>query len=227
MIQANRSTGLRDHVYEHVKQLLFTGAYRPGMQIEVEKIASDLSVSRQPVMDALKRLNFDGFVTIIPQVGCHVRAYRPEEISDFFRIVAEVEPLAIELAAKRATPDDIVRMQIISGQIGAMAKSQREAREKAELYRTLNRQLHSEFGKAAKSGPVVELVTGFGDRCDFFIASANRPIFFERLVTAHEEHELIIKAIESGDGKTGANIMRRHIMAIEKRLREPSLESAE
>jgi DNA-binding GntR family transcriptional regulator len=176
-------------------------------------------------MDALKRLNFEGFVTIIPQVGCKVRTYRPEEVSDFFRIVAEVEPLAIEIAAQRATPEDIARMQIISAQIGAMAKSKRSALEKAELYRTLNRQLHSEFGKAAKSSPVVELVTGFGDRCDFFIASANRPIFFERLMTAHEEHELIIKAIESGDAKGGAAVMRRHILAIEKRLREPSLES--
>ena len=72
-----------------------------------------------------------------------------------------------------------------------------------------------------------KLVTGFGDRCDFFIASANRPIFFERLMTAHEEHELIIKAIESGDAKGGAAIMRGHILAIEKRLREPSLESVE
>jgi len=208
-----------------MKHLLFTSAFRPGMQIDVEKIADDLDVSRQPVMDALKRLNFEGFVTIIPQVGCKVRTYRPEEVSDFFRIVAEVEPLAIEIAAQRATPEDIARMQIISAQIGAMAKSKRSALEKAELYRTLNRQLHSEFGKAAKSSPVVELVTGFGDRCDFFIASANRPIFFERLMTAHEEHELIIKAIESGDAKGGAAVMRRHILAIEKRLREPSLES--
>jgi len=225
MSPANRSVGLRDHVYEHMKHLLFTSAFRPGMQIDVEKIADDLDVSRQPVMDALKRLNFEGFVTIIPQVGCKVRTYRPEEVSDFFRIVAEVEPLAIEIAAQRATPEDIARMQIISAQIGAMAKSKRSALEKAELYRTLNRQLHSEFGKAAKSSPVVELVTGFGDRCDFFIASANRPIFFERLMTAHEEHELIIKAIESGDAKGGAAVMRRHILAIEKRLREPSLES--
>ncbi len=227
MIQANRSTGLRDRVYEHVKQLLFTSVYRPGMQIEVETIAASLNVSRQPVMDALKRLNFDGFVTIIPQVGCHVRMYRQEEIGDFFRIVAEVESIAVELAAQRATSDDIARMQIISGQIGVAAKLQRTAKEKAELYRTLNRQLHSEFGNAAKSGPVAELVAGFGDRCDFFIASANRPIFFERLITAHEEHELIIKAIESGEGKAGAAIIRRHIMAIERRLREPSLESVE
>jgi DNA-binding GntR family transcriptional regulator len=227
MSPANRSVGLRDHVYEHMKHLLFTSAYRPGMQIDVEKIAGDLDVSRQPVMDALKRLNFEGFVTIIPQVGCKVRTYRPEEVSDFFRIVAEVEPLAIEIAAQRATSEDVARMQIISAQIGAMAKSKRGAMEKAELYRTLNRQLHSEFGKAAKSSPVVELVTGFGDRCDFFIASANRPIFFERLMTAHEEHELIIKAIESGDAKGGAAVMRRHILAIEKRLREPSLESVE
>ena len=51
MNEANRSVGLRGHVYEHVKHLLFTGAYRPGMQIEVEKIASSLDVSRQPVME--------------------------------------------------------------------------------------------------------------------------------------------------------------------------------
>ena len=127
MIQASRSTGLRDHVYDHVKQLLFTGIYRPGMQIEVEKIAGTLDVSRQPVMDALKRLNFEGFVTIVPQVGCRVRTYRAEEVTDFFRVVADVEALSAELAAKRAMPDDIVRMQVISAQIATVAKSQRSA----------------------------------------------------------------------------------------------------
>ncbi len=192
-MQESRTVGLRDQVYEHIKQLLFAGVYGPGSQVLVEKIASELDVSRQPVMDALKRLNFEGFVTIIPQVGCRIRVYKPEEVSDFFHIVADVEAFAVELACKRKTPEDIVRMQVVSGQIGGVAKSARAAKEKAELYRSLNRQLHIEFGKATKSAPVMELVAGFGDRCDFFIASANRPIYFERLQQAHHEHETVIK----------------------------------
>lgn len=225
-MQESRTVGLRDQVYEHIKQLLFAGVYGPGSQVLVEKIASELDVSRQPVMDALKRLNFEGFVTIIPQVGCRIRVYKLEEVSDFFHIVADVEAFAVELACKRRTAEDIVRMQVISGQIGGVAKSTRPAKEKAELYRSLNRQLHIEFGKATKSAPVMELVAGFGDRCDFFIASANRPIYFERLQQAHHEHETVIKAIDEGDVHTATSVMRVHVLAIEKRLREPIHELA-
>jgi DNA-binding GntR family transcriptional regulator len=225
MVEHSRKSGLRDYVYEHVKQLLLEGGCRPGTQILVEKLASDLEVSRQPVMDALKRLEFEGFVSIIPQVGCRVRSYRPNEVQDFFLVVAEAEALVAGLAARRAKPDDIVRMQLISGQIGNIAKTPRSAGEKAKLYRSLNRQLHAEFGRAANSEPVAELVRSLGDRSDFFIASAEQPIFFERLQQAHGEHEAIIAAIQRGDDENASRIMRVHILAIEKRLRKPSLES--
>jgi DNA-binding GntR family transcriptional regulator len=218
-----RKFGLTDHVYDHIKkQLLVGGVYRSGT-IPVEEIAVELRVSRQPVMDALKRLSIEGFVSITPQVGCRVRSYQPEEVRDFFLLVAAGEALVAELAARRVEVDDIIPLRLVSGEIGSLAKTRRNAADKAEIYRALNRRLHGEIGRIARSNSLVELVVSLADRSDFFIANSGRPIFFERLQPAHREHEAIISAIERRDPENAARLMHDHIMAFEKLLREPAL----
>lgn len=210
-----------ERVYSHLKEALLDGVHRAGAAIVVEKIAAELQVSRQPVMDALKRLSNEGFVTIVPQVGCRVREYGREEIQDFFHLVAAGEALVAELAAQRARAEDLPPMKIVSAQIGNIARTRRSAEEQAGAYRALNRRLHVQIASAARSPSIAELVGSLGDRSDFFIASAERPIFFERLQQAHKEHEQIIAAIEAGNGEKAARVMREHILGIERRLREP------
>jgi DNA-binding GntR family transcriptional regulator len=222
MAQGSPKVALTERVYGAVKESLLDGAYKPGDAVVVEKISADLRVSRQPVMDALKRLSMEGFVTIVPQVGCYVRIYSPDEMQDFFKLVAAGEALVAELAARRATAENLLSLKIISGQIATIAKTRKSAKEKAGLYRALNRRLHLEIARAARSPSIAELVATLGDRTEFFIASAMRPIFFERLQQAHKEHEDIIAAIEAGDGDRASRVMRTHILGIARRLEAPA-----
>lgn len=213
-----RGTGLAEKAYLHVKRLLMEGSHRTEDWFPVETIASELGMSRQPVMDAIKRLAAEGFIEIVPQVGSRIRRYGTNEIHDFYQLFASGEGLIAELAAQRASPTDIMHLRLISQQISELFKLQDSGNERGRLYRVLNRQLHSEMRRIIRSPSVSEVVETLGDRSDFFIAGAPQPVFAAGLVEAHAEHERLIDAIAAGDAKLARAMMEAHIRGTERRL---------
>lgn len=218
-MEQTRQPRRTDLVYDHIKQAILDGVLEAQPWIPIERISADLGVSRQPVMDSLKRLAIEGFVTIVPQVGCRLRNYEPGQVEDFFRLFAEGEALVAELAASRATADDVADMRAISARIGRLRQGEMPDRQRGSAYRGLNRALHLRMRESACSPAVTEIVEGLGDRSDFFIALARRPIFAARLEQAHAEHEALLARIADHDAKAAATVIRAHILAIGARLR--------
>src|SRR5260370_18836548 len=89
------------YVYDTVKERLLEGQWRAGEFIAVEALKAELGVSKQPVMEALRRLAGDDLFDIIPQVGCQAPIYPPDEVSDFFELFASLESDAATIAAGR------------------------------------------------------------------------------------------------------------------------------
>jgi len=215
---APRGTGLTERAYLHVKTRLMEGRHSPGDWVPVDEIATDLGTSRQPVMDAMKRLSSEGFIDIIPQVGSRVRVASINEIRDFYSLFRSAEALTAELAASRATPTEIVHLRLISQQIGELLRISTLDEDRGSLYRKLNRQLHGELRRVIRSPALAEIVESLGDRSDFYIAGAPKPVFSPGLDQAHAEHERIIDAIAHGDAKLAYAAMEAHIRGTERRL---------
>ena len=78
-------------VYEALKERLLEGTYQAGERLSVETLKTEFEVSKQPVMEALHRLAADGLVEIVPQVGCRVVRYEPQEVTDFYAIFGAME----------------------------------------------------------------------------------------------------------------------------------------
>jgi DNA-binding GntR family transcriptional regulator len=213
-----RST-LAERVYDHIKLAILDGQYGLEEWLPIDRIASELTVSRQPVMDSMRRLAVEGFVGIVPQVGCRLRSYDAVQVMDFFRLFADGEARIAELAAERADAAALDDMRATSTRIGLLRRSRLSEELRSRAYRQLNRALHGRMRMAVQSSAVAEIVESMGDRSDFFIAQANRPIFTARLVAAHAEHEALLQALEERDPSKAAEIGRKHILAIGERLR--------
>lgn len=219
-LKNSRRGGLSERAYDHLKEMLVTGTVTDQQWFPIDDIAAQLDMSRQPVMDALRRLSIEGFVEIVPQVGCRPRRPEINEIRDFFRLFAEGEAIIAELAAERAEPNVILTMRLISAQIGALSDQPLDVGGAADLYRTLNRQLHAEMRRAAHSASVAEIVESLGDRSDFYIACFKDKVFAPNLKIAHAEHEEIIEAIAAHNGRKARAAMKKHITATEQRLED-------
>src|SRR5215813_9706646 len=90
-------------VLDELKERLLDGRYRVGSRISIEDVKAEFGVSKQPVMEAMRRLEATGLVQIVPQSGCRVAGYSAAEIRDFFNLFSRFEgEIAAAAAARRA-----------------------------------------------------------------------------------------------------------------------------
>jgi DNA-binding GntR family transcriptional regulator len=147
-------------VYDAVKPRILAGAYKPGERLSVDDLCREFQVSRQPVMEALRRLSGEWLVEIIPQVGCRVTSYEPQAFRDFIATFGEMEGQIGALAAERHTPEQLALLEDLLKQLTYCADDQ-------EAYRTVNRQFHSLILQMANSEIIARLCEQMWDFGDF------------------------------------------------------------
>jgi len=192
---------------------LLSGLQRKTCEpIAVEAVKTELGVSKQPVMEALRRLSADGLVEIRPQVGCRVPTYTSEEVADFFMIFAGVDSEATAIAARRATAEQLAELVAINDEIGALRDSS-DASERLHGYRMLNRQFHGVILTMTHSTMVDRTVSRLWDMSDMLINSTGiSHTMADELSARHADHEEMIAAIRRGDPRAARRHARTHIL---------------
>jgi DNA-binding GntR family transcriptional regulator/anti-sigma regulatory factor (Ser/Thr protein kinase) len=97
--------------YRHLTDEILRGRWEPGETLSTYALADELEVSRTPVLEALKRLETEGLVEIIPQVGCRVVGASAVAMEELFALRAVVEGLAAEAAARRIGADELSELE--------------------------------------------------------------------------------------------------------------------
>jgi DNA-binding GntR family transcriptional regulator len=213
-VVAPRRTTLADRCYDHLREQLLEGGVRPGERLSVDALCAALHVSRHPVMEAVKRLEFEGFVVIHPQVGCRVVETEASDVHDFFGFFAGAEALCAHHAAEKRTPADVRRLTELSAAVGAL-RVQAGVRERTRGYRALDEALHTEIRRIGRSRIVDQISERLWHRADFLVTSlAGSGVHASCLERRHGEHEQIVRAIADGRGADAAALMRAHILAF-------------
>jgi DNA-binding GntR family transcriptional regulator len=107
-------TGLvsaEEEAYRHILAKIRLGELGPGARVRTEDVAAGVGMSRQPVREAIRRLEAEGYVTVRPNRGAMVSKHTPEQLLELFEIRAVLEGLAMRLAASRVQPQDIVMLE--------------------------------------------------------------------------------------------------------------------
>jgi DNA-binding GntR family transcriptional regulator len=208
---ARRPTGQRlaAVVYDDIKEQLLDGTFRKGNWLEVERLRAEFQVSKQPVMDALRRLAAEGLVEIIPQVGCRVPSYSIPEILDFFTVFGAVEATVAAMAAQRVTDQQLVSLGAVNKEIRSLLKVKDPA-YRSHAYRTLNRQFHAVVATYVDTNVSSRL----WDMSDLIIntAGVERPLA-TAIRARYEDHEQVIEAISAKDSEAAHASMHAHILA--------------
>tara|TARA_R100001244_G_scaffold6593_25_gene8225 strand:+ start:24949 stop:25590 length:642 start_codon:yes stop_codon:yes gene_type:complete len=197
----------KDVVYDDILGRLISAKYRFGERILVKELAAEIESSRQPILAALNALGTDGFVRIIPQVGCEVVNPSVREIGDFYKMFARNEGLLAELAAERRTSGQLRTLKNINRQI----KADLEENE-GEDYRELNRQFHATFHLMASSPLLDNRQSSIFAMSDFFITQTVG--FTPHMSDAVNEHDLIIAALEAQDPEAARIAAEHHINEV-------------
>ena len=102
---------LRDVVFNTLRQAILKGEMEPGERLMEIQLAQKLGVSRTPIREAIRKLELEGLVIMIPRKGAEVAHITEKDMRDVLEVRATLEDLAITLACKNITDDKIIELK--------------------------------------------------------------------------------------------------------------------
>src|SRR5215470_2367496 len=108
-----RPVPLRQSVYEALVELVVGGALRPGQHLVESELARQLGVSRQPVREALHRLEAEGWIDLRPSQGAFVHVPTDQEVDQLLDVRELLEGATARLAARAATPEAVETLRAV------------------------------------------------------------------------------------------------------------------
>jgi DNA-binding GntR family transcriptional regulator len=199
---------LQERTYQSLRSALLDGDYLPGERIYEAGIAQALGVSRNPVREAVRRLQQDGLLEVRPHYGIYVATIPPDEIEDVYRIRAALEATAAALAAERMTDADVAELgSIVVEQQEAAARAEALPREPVSVVQA--DRFHHAIHVGARSPRLLVLLEQIYAQVSHFRNLTLRVP--GRAAVSAEGHAGIFDAIERRDPDAADRRMRAHI----------------
>ena len=110
-MDVNEYLPLRDVVFNTLRQAILTGEMEPGERLMEIQLANKLGVSRTPIREALRKLELEGLVLMIPRKGAEVAEITIKDLEDVLEVRAALEELAVCDACENITEEQILALK--------------------------------------------------------------------------------------------------------------------
>jgi DNA-binding GntR family transcriptional regulator len=196
-----RPVPLRQSVYDALIDLIVGGELRPGQHLVETDLARQLGVSRQPIREALHRMEAEGWVDLRPSQGAFVHVPTDSEVDELLDVRALLEAETAGLAARTATPAQVGRLREIC------ADGQRTAgQDDLSAAIAANDEFHAEIALVGGNAVLAELAGIVGRRVQWHYRMVAR----EHGYGSWSEHAELIDAIQAADAERARLLARRH-----------------
>jgi DNA-binding GntR family transcriptional regulator len=192
---------LSQRVFDELETEIVRRDLPPGTHLVEDEVAVRLGVSRTPVREAFRMLARAQWLELHPHVGARVRHPSLSEVKDLFQLRGVLDRGATEIAAARATPDDIVGLRSI-------IEKGWEAVEEADSDRIteLNFQLHGRVAEIAGNQLLLTVLHEIQKQVRWHFTAVVLP----RRADSWREHAAIVDAIEAHDDKEAGELIIEH-----------------
>jgi DNA-binding GntR family transcriptional regulator len=215
--QSHRS--LADSVVESLRAAVIDGRLEAGQWLRQEALAQELGVSQMPVREALRRLVADGLAERIPYKGVKVVEFTPEDIVDICTNRLVLEGLAVRLATRLITAEELERLQENLREAEAYTTQDKIGRR-----RRLNAEFHQSICRASGRRYLVRLIESLWKWFPSVILYEGmlrqKELLPARLERETREHWLILEALERRDAQLAEAQTRGHIQNLSQELTE-------
>ena len=195
--------------YRRIQEGIQSGRYPAGMRLKEVELAAELEMSRTPVREAIRQLERDGVVEVIPNRGATVRAWSPDDIEDAYALRAVLEGFCASRAAVRMDSTAVAHLAELEQEFERQLRA--EDIDVATLIR-LNAAFHRAIVAGSGNGRVAEVLPHATE------VSRNMKQAFWESARAREitlvYHREIVEAIRAHDAVRAEAVMRSHVFAI-------------
>jgi len=196
-----RPAPLRQSVYDALIDLIVGGELPPGQHLVETDIARQLGVSRQPIREALHRMEAEGWVDLRPSQGAFVHIPTDQEVDELLDVRELLEAETARLAARKADSDGVARLRELCHEGEAAAKAD-------DLSHAVgaNNAFHAEVAAVAGNSVLADLASSVSRRVRWYY----RLVAPARGHGSWTEHAELIDAIEAHDEERAQSLARRH-----------------
>lgn len=195
---------LRDVVFQTLRAAIINGDFEPGERLMEISLAKKLGVSRTPVREAIRMLELEGLVVMIPRRGAEVAKITIKDLKDSLEVRMAIEELAVVLACERITEEE--KQKLI------------QANEEFKML-ILNKKVpdivegdvkfHDVIFEATKNPKLISTAHNLREQVYRYRVEYVKDFSYHDVLV--EEHNGITKAVISGDKEAAISIMRKHI----------------
>lgn len=203
-IEENAYLPLRDVVFQTLRQAILKGELQPGERLMEIKLAERLGVSRTPIREAIRKLELEGLVVMIPRKGAAVANITEKDTKDVLEVRRTLEMFAVEVACDRITEQQMAELK-------KAAKEFEASKGSMDLIRIAENDMnfHEIIYEATHNERLVQMLNNLRENMyRYRIEYLKDSNYYDSLVKEHRE---ILEAIEKKDKEYAGICMRNHI----------------
>ena len=204
---------LRELVLDAIREAIINGTLKPRERLMEIQLAEELGVSRTPVREALRKLELEGFIVMVPRKGAYVADISFKDIADVFEIRAALEALAAGLAAERITGEELEEMERLVAE-----KAEAIANQDMEKLIKVDTMFHEAIYKASRNQRLTSIISNLREQIQRYRTTSLA--YPGRMQRSLEEHRSIVEAIQSRDSQIAQQVAREHIENAENSIIE-------
>ncbi|MBP1760302.1 MAG: transcriptional regulator [Firmicutes bacterium] len=198
---------LREIVFESMREAILSGVLQPGERLMEIQLAEEMGVSRTPVREAIRKLELENFVVMIPRKGAYVAGVSSKDVADVFEIRSALEGLAAGLAAERITEDELEQMERV------LFYRANEGELDLEQIVKSDTDFHALVYKASRNDRLIQILENLREQIQRFRATSLAVPGRNKL--ALEEHRMIVEALRNHDSEEAQALAMAHIVTAE------------
>ncbi len=195
---------LRDVVFNTLRQAILTGELKPGERLMEIHLANKLGVSRTPIREAIRKLELEGLVTMIPRRGAEVAQITEKSMNDVLEVRRAMDVLCVELACERISEEELVKLREACEHFEQMTKTQ-----DVKKIALADVALHDIILQATGNRRLIQLVNNLSEQMYRYRYEYIKD--FSQHENLVEEHRIIYESLVNKDKETASEAAKTHI----------------
>ena len=202
---------LRGRVFHKLREDILSGKYKENVELREAAIGEEMGVSRTPVREAIRKLELEGFVVMIPRRGTYVADISIKDITEIYEIRISLDILAAGLAAERITDEELEQLNGYLIEIG-----QHIANNDMDKIVEVDTAFHDMLYTASRNERLRSIINNLREQ---MTTIRGRSMSYPgRLVETMDEHRNLVEAIAAHDVERAQYAARIHLENAEHTL---------
>ncbi|WP_310605416.1 GntR family transcriptional regulator [Anaerosporobacter sp.] len=208
---------LRGRVFHKIRDNILSGKYSQNEELKEVTIGNELGVSRTPVREALRQLELEGLVNIIPNKGAYVNAITAKDIHDIYMIRSYLEGLCARMACENITEKQMEDMD----EVVYLSEFHTRRSHEEQIFE-LDNKFHELLYEASGSRILSHLLSDYHQYVQRIrkVSLSSMP----RAMHSNEEHIAIMEAIREHNADKAESLAHEHIKNTIQNISEKGLE---